>query len=135
MMLYLFICSLSLNELVNWFSVCGMKVDLDLGNYERFLNVKLTRDNNITTGKIYQVFDNLDQTHCYFHFLKPLYDALKERRNFFSVRKKNGELMLLKLSYGEQPCWALKQLWLVLTWSKPSCPGMQPEAVIVLAFY
>ena len=30
------------------------KVDLDLGNYERFLNVSLARDNNITTGKIYQ---------------------------------------------------------------------------------
>ncbi|KAH9306113.1 hypothetical protein KI387_010517, partial [Taxus chinensis] len=29
-------------------------VDLDLGNYERFLDVTLTRDNNITTGKIYQ---------------------------------------------------------------------------------
>lgn len=32
-----------------------LKVDLDLGNYERFLDIKLTRDNNITTGKIYQV--------------------------------------------------------------------------------
>lgn len=31
------------------------KVDLDLGNYERFLDITLTRDNNITTGKIYQV--------------------------------------------------------------------------------
>lgn len=31
-----------------------MQVDLDLGNYERFLDVTLTRDNNITTGKIYQ---------------------------------------------------------------------------------
>uniref|UniRef100_A0A5B7ANS1 CTP synthase n=1 Tax=Davidia involucrata TaxID=16924 RepID=A0A5B7ANS1_DAVIN len=30
------------------------KVDLDLGNYERFLDITLTRDNNITTGKIYQ---------------------------------------------------------------------------------
>ncbi|PJF17047.1 CTP synthase, partial [Paramicrosporidium saccamoebae] len=30
------------------------EVDLDLGNYERFLDVTLTRDNNITTGKIYQ---------------------------------------------------------------------------------
>jgi len=29
-------------------------VDLDLGNYERFLDITLTRDNNITTGKIYQ---------------------------------------------------------------------------------
>ena len=36
------------------FLVCISKVDLDLGNYERFLDIKLTRDNNITTGKIYQ---------------------------------------------------------------------------------
>lgn len=27
---------------------------MDLGNYERFLDVTLSRDNNITTGKIYQ---------------------------------------------------------------------------------
>ncbi|KAJ1971706.1 CTP synthase ura7 [Dimargaris xerosporica] len=32
----------------------GGEVDLDLGNYERYLDVTLTRDNNITTGKIYQ---------------------------------------------------------------------------------
>ncbi|CAK9169875.1 unnamed protein product [Ilex paraguariensis] len=32
----------------------GGEVDLDLGNYERFLDIKLTHDNNITTGKIYQ---------------------------------------------------------------------------------
>lgn len=32
----------------------GGEVDLDLGNYERYLNVTLGRENNITTGKIYQ---------------------------------------------------------------------------------
>jgi CTP synthase len=32
----------------------GAEVDLDLGNYERFLDVNLTGDNNITTGKIYR---------------------------------------------------------------------------------
>ena len=32
----------------------GGEADLDLGNYERFLDVKLTRDNNITTGKVYK---------------------------------------------------------------------------------
>lgn len=32
----------------------GGEVDLDLGNYERYLNITLTRKNNITTGKIYQ---------------------------------------------------------------------------------
>ena len=31
----------------------GGEVDLDLGNYERYLNVTLTKENNITTGKIY----------------------------------------------------------------------------------
>jgi hypothetical protein len=32
----------------------GTETDLDLGNYERFLDVKLTNDSNLTTGKIYQ---------------------------------------------------------------------------------
>ncbi|KAI8830613.1 CTP synthase N-terminus-domain-containing protein [Chytriomyces cf. hyalinus JEL632] len=32
----------------------GGEVDLDLGNYERFLDVTLSRENNITTGKIYR---------------------------------------------------------------------------------
>ena len=31
----------------------GAETDLDLGHYERFTNVVLTKDNNITTGKIY----------------------------------------------------------------------------------
>lgn len=31
----------------------GGEADLDLGNYERYLDVTLRRDNNITTGKIY----------------------------------------------------------------------------------
>lgn len=32
----------------------GSEVDLDLGNYERFLDVSLTGDHNITTGKVYR---------------------------------------------------------------------------------
>ena len=31
----------------------GGEADLDLGNYERFLDVTLGKDNNLTTGKIY----------------------------------------------------------------------------------
>ncbi len=31
----------------------GGEADLDLGNYERFLDITLGRDNNLTTGKIY----------------------------------------------------------------------------------
>lgn len=32
----------------------GGEVDLDLGNYERYLNITLTKLHNITTGKVYQ---------------------------------------------------------------------------------
>ncbi len=32
----------------------GGEADLDLGNYERFLDISLTSDHNITTGKVYQ---------------------------------------------------------------------------------
>lgn len=32
----------------------GGEADLDLGNYERFLDINLTQENNITTGKIYR---------------------------------------------------------------------------------
>lgn len=31
----------------------GGEVDQDLGNYERFINLSMTRDHNITTGKVY----------------------------------------------------------------------------------
>lgn len=34
-------------------SLAGSEVDLDLGNYERYLSVRLTGDHNITTGKVY----------------------------------------------------------------------------------
>lgn len=32
----------------------GGETDLDLGNYERYLDVSLGKDNNVTTGKVYQ---------------------------------------------------------------------------------
>ncbi|WP_276252656.1 glutamine hydrolyzing CTP synthase [Halomontanus rarus] len=32
----------------------GGEVDLDLGNYERFLDIDMTSDHNVTTGKTYQ---------------------------------------------------------------------------------
>lgn len=35
-------------------TVDGHEADLDLGHYERFLNTQTTKENNITTGRIYQ---------------------------------------------------------------------------------
>src|SRR3569623_1048971 len=31
----------------------GAETDLDLGHYERFTHARLSRDNNLTTGRIY----------------------------------------------------------------------------------
>ena len=48
----------------------GGEVDLDLGNYERYLDVTLSRDNNITTGKIYsQVIEKEVRARVYFRTL------------------------------------------------------------------
>ena len=42
----------------------GGEVDLDLGNYERFLNVSLSRDNNITTGSSYEYLEEKYETRA-----------------------------------------------------------------------
>lgn len=41
------------------------QADLDLGNYERFLDVTLTRDHNITTGKVYAQVINAERRGDY----------------------------------------------------------------------
>ncbi|XP_063305339.1 CTP synthase 2 isoform X1 [Pelobates fuscus] len=43
----------------------GGEVDLDLGNYERFLDISVYKDNNITTGKIYQHVINKERRGDY----------------------------------------------------------------------
>ena len=42
-------------------TIDGHEADLDLGHYERFLNVPTTRANNITTGRIYQSVINKER--------------------------------------------------------------------------
>lgn len=46
-------------------TVDGHEADLDLGHYERFLNVPTTRANNITTGRIYQSVINKERKGDY----------------------------------------------------------------------
>jgi len=49
----------------------GGEVDLDLGNYERFLDTTLTRNNNITTGKIYSRVINNEVFPSFASFFSP----------------------------------------------------------------
>ncbi len=42
-------------------TVDGHEADLDLGHYERFTNIQITRANNVTTGRIYQSVINKER--------------------------------------------------------------------------
>ncbi|KAK7346226.1 hypothetical protein VNO80_20741 [Phaseolus coccineus] len=75
----------------------GGEVDLDLGNYERFMDIKLTRDNNITTGKIYQSVINRERRGDYLgktvQVVPHITDAIQdwiERVAHIPVDGKNG---------------------------------------------
>ena len=46
-------------------TVDGAETDLDLGHYERFLNVPTTQANNVTTGRIYQTVINKERKGDY----------------------------------------------------------------------
>ncbi len=46
-------------------TVDGHEADLDLGHYERFTNIRTTRANNITTGRIYQNVINKERRGDY----------------------------------------------------------------------
>ena len=43
----------------------GAETDLDLGHYERFTNVQLTRVNNLTSGQVYQTVLNNERAGKY----------------------------------------------------------------------
>ena len=43
----------------------GAETDLDLGHYERFLNVSTSQSNNVTTGRIYQTVINKERKGDY----------------------------------------------------------------------
>ncbi|MCB0397927.1 MAG: CTP synthase [Flavobacteriales bacterium] len=43
----------------------GAETDLDLGHYERFLNVSTSQSNNVTTGRIYQNVINKEREGAY----------------------------------------------------------------------
>ncbi|WP_126974090.1 CTP synthase [Gynurincola endophyticus] len=43
----------------------GAETDLDLGHYERFLNIHTTQANNVTTGRVYQTVINKEREGAY----------------------------------------------------------------------
>ncbi len=65
----------------------GAETDLDLGHYERFLNVPTSQDNNVTTGKVYNNVITKERRGDYLgktvQVIPHITDELK--RNFFKL--------------------------------------------------
>ncbi len=61
----------------------GAETDLDLGHYERFLNVPTSQSNNITTGRIYQTVINKERAGDYLgktvQVIPHITDEIKQR--------------------------------------------------------
>ena len=70
-------------------TVDGAETDLDLGHYERFLNVQTTQANNITTGRIYQSVIDKERRGEYLgktvQIIPHITDAIKARSMDFDM--------------------------------------------------
>jgi CTP synthase len=78
----------------------GGEVDLDLGNYERFLSINLTRDNNITTGKVYETVIEKERKGDYLgktvQIIPHITDEIKRRINYVA-KKSNADVVLIEV--------------------------------------
>ena len=73
----------------------GAETDLDLGHYERFLDVNTSQDNNVTTGRIYQSVINKERRGDYLgktvqvipHITNEIKDHIKQlgEKNIYDV--------------------------------------------------
>ena len=70
----------------------GAETDLDLGHYERFLNISTSQANNVTTGRIYQTVINKEREGAYLgktvQIIPHVTDEIKRRMLLLG---KNGE--------------------------------------------
>ena len=70
----------------------GAETDLDLGHYERFLNVPTSQANNITTGRIYQSVINKERKGEYLgktvQIIPHITDEIKYRIKLLGSKKK-----------------------------------------------
>ena len=70
----------------------GAETDLDLGHYERFTNVKLTRLNNLTSGQVYQTVLNNEREGKYLgktvQVIPHITDEIKRRIHVLAEQSK-----------------------------------------------
>ncbi|MDH5439826.1 MAG: CTP synthase [Candidatus Bathyarchaeota archaeon] len=70
----------------------GGETDLDLGWYERFLNINIPKENNITTGQVYQVVISKERTGDFLgrcvQIIPHITDEIKSRISSVAERSK-----------------------------------------------
>ena len=70
----------------------GAETDLDLGHYERFLDIKTSQDNNVTTGRIYNNVINKERKGKFLgktvQVIPHITDEIKN--SFYKISKKNN---------------------------------------------
>lgn len=78
----------------------GAETDLDLGHYERFLNIPTSQANNVTTGKVYQTVINKERTGDYLgktvQIIPHITDEIK-RRIKFVARKNQFDIVITEI--------------------------------------
>lgn len=79
----------------------GAETDLDLGHYERFLNISTSQANNVTTGRIYQTVINKEREGAYLgktvQIIPHITDEIKRR---FRLLDEKGEYDIIITELG-----------------------------------
>ena len=75
----------------------GGETDLDLGWYERFLNINVPKENNITTGQVYQVVINKERRGDFLgrcvQIIPHITDEIKRRIRLVAEQSKVDEVL------------------------------------------
>src|SRR5450631_3011221 len=78
----------------------GAETDLDLGHYERFLNIYTSQENNVTTGRIYQTVINKEREGDYLgktvQVIPHITDEIK-RRMLLLGEKKEYDIIITEI--------------------------------------
>lgn len=78
----------------------GAETDLDLGHYERFLNIQTSQANNVTTGRIYQYVINKEREGGYLgktvQVIPHITDEIKRRMTLLS-KENNYDIILTEI--------------------------------------
>ncbi len=78
----------------------GAETDLDLGHYERFLDIQTSQENNVTTGRIYQSVINKERRGDYLgktvQVIPHITDEIKRRITLLG-KKRNYDIIITEI--------------------------------------